>query len=172
MSTPSVVRRPVRARAEPQQRLRVVPSRPRERSRATFVVFVVAAMAAGLVGLLLLNIAMQNAAFELARLAAQAEDLHIRQQALDLEVDRLASPTELAERAGAQGMVPNPNPVFLDVASGEVIGTPTPAAAGSGLTGLAPAAEPEREPQQPRQREHEPAAEHRRDDRTAGRDRR
>ena len=172
MSTPSVVRPPARPGAQPEQRLRVVPPRPPERPRVTFVVFVVAAMATGLVGLLLLNIAMQNAAFELARLEAQAEDLHIRQQALDLEVDRLASPTELAERAGAQGMVPNPNPVFLDVASGEVIGTPTPAAAGSGLTELTPAPKPVRQPQQPQQREQEPATDQHRDDRTAGGDRR
>ena len=128
------------------------------------MVFVVAAMASGLVGLLLLNIAMQNAAFELARLEAQAEDLHIRQQALDLEVDRLASPIQLAERAEAQGMVPNTNPVFLDVASGEVIGTPTPAIAGTGLTEPAPVAEP---PRQPQRRDEPPAARQRSDDRRA-----
>ena len=169
MSTPSVVRRSAPAGSQPQRqpasaRLRVVRPGSRERSGATFVVFVVATMACGLVGLLLLNIAMQNAAFELARLEAQAEDLHIRQQALDLEVDRLASPIELAERAGAQGMVPNTNPVFLDVASGEIIGTPTPAAAGTGLTETSPVLEPQRQPKQ----RHEPrAAGQRADDRRA-----
>jgi hypothetical protein len=93
------------------------------------VVVVVAALAAGLVGLLLLNIAMQKGAFELARLDAQATDLRTRQQALDLEVDRLGSPARLARRAEAQGMVPNPNPVFLDLATGEVVGRALPAAA-------------------------------------------
>jgi len=138
----------------------------------TFVVFVVAAMAMGLIGLLLLNIAMQNAAFELARLQAQAEDLHIREQALDLEVDQLASPVELAKRAGAQGMVPSTNPVFLDVASGEVIGTPAPAAAGTGLTEPTPAAEPPRQTQQrAQQREHQGDAQDR-GGRTTGGDRR
>lgn len=150
MSPTSGVRRVAPAPPSPdhpiQTRLRVVPHRTPQPSRVTFVVCAVTAMAAGLVGLLLLNIAMQSAAFELAGLNSQAEDLHIRQQALDLEVDRLASPDQLALRASAQGMVPNKSPVFLDLSSGKVIGTPTPAAAGTGLTEFNPVVEPAREP--------------------------
>lgn len=152
MSATSGVRRPAAARPKPvtppiQTRLRVVPHPAQQPSRAAFVVCVVTAMAAGLVGLLLLNIAMQNAAFELARLESRAEGLHIKAQALDLEVDRLASPDLLAERASAQGMVPNNSPVFLDLSNGKVVGKPTPAVAGTGLPELAPVVEPPREPQ-------------------------
>lgn len=151
MSATSGVRRTAAARPKPleppvQTRLRVVPQRAAQPSRATFVVCVVTAMAVGLVGLLLLNIAMQNAAFELSRLDSHAEDLHIRAQALDLEVDRLASPEQLAERASAHGMVPNTSPVFLDLSSGKVVGKPAPAAAGTGLRELTPVVEPPREP--------------------------
>jgi hypothetical protein len=124
-----------------------VPPWVKSPNRATFVVGVVGVLAAGLVGLLLLNIAMQKGAFELARLDAQANDLQTRQQALDLEVDRLASPARLAQRASAQGMVANPNPVFLDLATGEVVGRPTPAAAAPAPAGQAPAVDPPRRPQ-------------------------
>jgi len=110
-------------------------------------VLVVAVMATGLVGLLLLNIAMQNAAFQLAQLESRAQALHIRQQQLGLEVDRLASPEHLAQRASAQGMVPNTNPVFLDISNGgRVIGTPVPAQPGTGLVGYPPGTEAPIEP--------------------------
>ncbi|MDQ3165337.1 MAG: hypothetical protein M3Q17_04105 [Actinomycetota bacterium] len=149
-SPPALVRAP----------LEVVPPYARTHTRPAFAVFVVAVMAAGLVGLLLLNIRMQNAAFVLARLDAQAQDLHVRQQALDLEVDRLGGPEELARKASAQGMVPNTNPVFLDMSrGGTVIGTPTPAQAGSGLTAFLPAVEPARQPRaEPEPKSSEPAA--------------
>lgn len=152
MSATGSVRRAPAAQARPDQqpartRLRAVPQRPAPPSRVMFVGVVVAVMAAGLVGLLLLNIAMQSSAFQLAQLDSRAEDLHIRQQALDLEVDRLGSPEQLAERASAQGMVPNPRPVFLDLSSGKVVGDPIPAAAGTGLPEFAPVVEPPRLPQ-------------------------
>ena len=155
MSSPTVVRGPVPA--SPQRRqptrtsLRVVPPWAGRRTRGTFVVVVITGLAAGLVGLLLLNIAMQKGAFELARLDAQASELRTRQQALDLDVDRLASPARLAEQATAQGMVPTTNPVFLDIASGEVVGTPTPAAAATLTAEGSPVDDPPRRPGPPPQ---------------------
>ncbi len=152
MSATSGVRRTPAARVRSDQqpvrtRLRAVPQRSTPPSRVMFVGCVAAVMAAGLVGLLLLNIAMQSSAFQLAQLDSRAEDLHIREQALDLEVDRLASPEQLADRASTQGMVPNPSPVFLDLSSGEVVGAATPAVAGTGLDEFAPVVDPPRSPQ-------------------------
>lgn len=121
-------------RAPMPARLRAVTPQARQQPTTTFAALVVVVMGAGLVGLLLLNIAMQNAAFRRAALDEQVQDLHVQQQALDLEVDRLGSPERLADRATEQGMVPNPNPVFLDMGSGKIIGDPIPARAGTGLS--------------------------------------
>ncbi len=138
-------REPTRGNSAPlpaRTKLAVVPERsPTRRSRA-FPATVMALMAAGLVGLLLVNIAMQNTAFELAQLTARADHLHVRQQKLQLEVDRLGSPEHLAQVAQAQGMVPNLNPVFLDLATGKVVGTPTPAPPGPGPAGSTLVPEP------------------------------
>lgn len=142
--------RPARQPTASSSPLKVVAAAPRQRPAATFVVFVVMLMGAGLVGLLLLNIAMQNAAFQLAALTQSAQDLRVRHQALDLDVNRLANPDRLALQATELGMVPNPNPVFLDITTGKVIGHPTPARAGTGLLedlAPTPVPEPARRPQ-------------------------
>jgi len=129
-------------------RLRAVTPQPRQQPTTTFAALVVVVMGAGLVGLLLLNIAMQNAAFHRAALDEQVYDLHVQQQALDLELDRLGSPERLADLATEQGMVPNPNAVFLDIGSGKIIGDPTPARAGTGLSDdVKRVPEPSRAPQ-------------------------
>lgn len=125
--------------------LRAVPAPARRGGRA-FPVLVIVTLAAGLIGLLLVNLAMQRSAFELSALSAQGDDLRVRQQELDLTVARLASPEHLTQAAQAQGMVPNPNPVFLHLGSGKVIGTPTPARAGSGSANFVPVPEPTRAP--------------------------
>ncbi len=89
-------------------------------------------LAGGLIGLLLLNTAMQRGAFQLTALQAQADALHTEQQQLSMKVDNLASPERLASDAVGLGMVPNANPVFLMLRTGRVIGAPTPAGAGGG----------------------------------------
>lgn len=107
--------------------LRLVgPVRVRAR-RAPFVVVVLAVLAAGLVGLILLSTAMQAQSFRIAELQKEATLLEARRQQLAAEVDRAQSPSGLAERALAEGMVPNANPVFLRLSDGKVIGEPVPA---------------------------------------------
>ncbi|MGI8614231.1 MAG: hypothetical protein ACR2KL_09890 [Nocardioidaceae bacterium] len=95
-------------------------------------------LVAGLVGLLLLNLSMQNGAFELAGLQTQSDALHTQQQALTLDVESASSTQHLANKAVALGMVPNPDPVFLNLSDGSVTGHPTPAVAGTPLPGLGP----------------------------------
>ncbi len=107
--------------------LRLVgPVRVRAR-RAPFVVVVLTVLAAGLVGLILLSTAMQAQSFRIAELQKEATLLEARRQQLAAEVDRAQSPSGLAERALAEGMVPNANPVFLRLSDGKVIGEPVPA---------------------------------------------
>ncbi len=124
--------RPQRSAPRPASRpLRVVPERSRTPGRA-FVVLLVAVLAAGLVGLLVLNTAMQRSAFALESLNSTADRLEVRRQVLDLKVDRLGSPEVLGRRATELGMVPMENPVFLRLSDGKVLGNPRPAVAGTG----------------------------------------
>jgi hypothetical protein len=86
-------------------------------------------LGAGLVGLILISTVLQAQSFEAARLSEQADALQTQQQALSREVDRMQSPSNLAQRALQLGMVPNANPIFLRITDGEVIGKAVPAPA-------------------------------------------
>jgi len=116
----------------------VVPRPAPKAARAPFVALMVVLVGAGLVGLLVLNTAMQNRAFALKDLQQQVAELGARQAALQLQVDRRASPQRLAREAGALGMVPNSSPVFLRLRDGKVIGEAVPAVAGTNLPGIEP----------------------------------
>jgi hypothetical protein len=106
------------------------------RTPSTVVVAVL--LAAGVVGLLLLNTALQRRAFELSTLNERADALEVQVSELTLRTDRLESTQSLALRASELGMVPNPSPVFLRLSDGRVIGDPVAAAPGSTLPGLLP----------------------------------
>jgi len=117
--------------------LTVVPDRRSAPGRA-FVVLLLAVLGAGLVGLLVLNTAMQRAAFTLDALDQKATALDVRRQVLDLKVDRLQSPQVLGRRATELGMVPMTTPVFLRLSGGKILGDPQPAVAGTGPQLIAP----------------------------------
>lgn len=115
------------ARPASRPRLQVVPRVQRARG-SHFVVLVTGMLVSGLIGLLLLNLSMQKGAFELAGLQDEIADLDTRKQALTLDLETLESTRHLARKARSLGMVPNTNPVFLDLTDGSVIGDPVPAA--------------------------------------------
>jgi hypothetical protein len=50
----------------------------------------------------------------------------------------LESPQNLADRALRMGMVPNPNPVFLRLSDGQVLGVPAEGKAGTGTAMFGP----------------------------------
>ncbi len=128
MSSPmgAVRSRVARLRTETRSmpRLSVVPPRRTSARSGPFVLLISAILVIGLVGLLLLNLSMQKASFRLAALESQASHLQTREQSLDTKVDRLSSSDRLAAEARQLGMVPNRNPVFLDLSNGSVIGDP------------------------------------------------
>jgi hypothetical protein len=123
-SVGAVRARTARPRPEVRQRprLSVVPPRVANARSGPFVALVAAILVVGLVGLLLLNLAMQKGSFRLAELESRASALQTREQSLDLRVDRLSSSDRLSAEAIRMGMVPNPNPVFLDLSDGSIIG--------------------------------------------------
>jgi hypothetical protein len=122
----------------PEPKLRVVYGAPFRPPRMPFVIFVVSLLAAGLVGLLLLNTELQSGTFQVTKLNSQAGQLRDQQEQLEKQVRTLESPQNLADRALRMGMVPNPNPVFLRLSDGQVLGVPEEGKAGTGTAMFGP----------------------------------
>ncbi|WP_371401481.1 hypothetical protein OHA10_26485 [Kribbella sp. NBC_00662] len=129
---------PSTAKKRTEPRLRVVYGAPFRPPRMPFVIFVVSLLAAGLVGLLLLNTQLQSGTFEVTKLSAQADQLRDQQELLEKQVRTLESPQNLSDRALRMGMVPNPNPVFLRLSDGRVLGVPAEGKAGTGTAMFGP----------------------------------
>ncbi|MFC0597111.1 septum formation initiator family protein [Streptomyces palmae] len=91
--------------------------------RAPFVLLVVVLLGSGLIGLLVLNSALNQGSFEQERLERQTTELTDERQALQQEVDELSTPEALERRARELGLVPGGSPVFLDP-DGTVRGVP------------------------------------------------
>jgi hypothetical protein len=108
-------------------RLTVVPRPDRQAPRTPFVVLVATVLLAGVVGLLLFNTHMQQGSFRATALELRATELHATQQSLEMELDRLRDPQQVAAAAQRLGMVPLANPAFLSLADGRTLGQARPA---------------------------------------------
>lgn len=108
-------------------RLKIAPTAQLETPKAPFMLAIIAVVSLGLVGLIVFSTVLQKQAFVIADLDAQITDLSNQRQAMDRELERLASPAGLGEAALELGMVPNANPVFIRLEDGKIIGKPTPA---------------------------------------------
>ncbi|MFD7641263.1 septum formation initiator family protein [Kitasatospora sp. NPDC059795] len=93
------------------------------RGRTPFAVLVVTLLSAGLLGLLMLNTALNEGAFTLSRLKKQTTEATDQQQTLQQEIAAQSAPDALEQRARELGMVPGGDPVFLGV-DGGVTGKP------------------------------------------------
>ncbi len=82
-------------------------------ARTPFVLLVVVILGAGLLGLLLLNAAVNQGSFRLSKLEKQTGELTDEQQALQQEVDSYSAPGALEKRARDLGLVPGGTPAFL-----------------------------------------------------------
>src|SRR4030095_4254158 len=108
--------RPLRVVAQPAARLVRVP----------FLLVLLLIFGIGMAGLLMLNTTLQSQAFQSRTLDRQGTELAYAQADLENQLDALAAPQELARRASALGMRPNPFPAFLVLPSGKVVGKPRP----------------------------------------------
>lgn len=118
---------PARPAAAPAPRLRVVRAPDQARSRAPFVLACMAVLGGALLAALLLNTQMASLAFDRYELS---NDLgRLRQDRMDLvaQLDQRSSPTQLAEKARALGMVEANGTGWLRLADGSVQGAPAPA---------------------------------------------
>ena len=96
-------------------------------SRAPFLVLVLVLAIGGLVGLVLLNTAVNENAFRLHDLDTNQESLDKQEQQLEQALDDRSSPAKLAAQAKKMGLVPAGDPAFVVLSDGKVVGTPEPA---------------------------------------------
>lgn len=145
-TTPSRMRRPSRRHPHPdtvETRGPEVerPTRPTTRRRVSslpFLGLIAGLLAAGLLGLLIINNSLAAGSFEQARLRSDQILLGEQEQALRQEVERLSSPTRVREAAREAGLVPAATTAYFDVMTGQILGVPLPAGQATSPTGVAP----------------------------------
>jgi len=115
------------AAAQARPVLRPIASPPRRMGTVPFAVLMVLLLALGMVGVLLLTTQLQGQAFEVREAQRQARERGYRGSALEAHVTRTRAPEQRARAATALGMVPYPHGVFIDLATGQVVGEATPA---------------------------------------------
>jgi cell division protein FtsB len=92
--------------------------------RGAFILFVSGVLAAGLLVMLVINTSLAQGAFAVTELQKQIDILSEQEQALTREIANASGPVALETAARSLGMVPNANPVFIDVEAGEILGKP------------------------------------------------
>jgi hypothetical protein len=118
-----------------KRRLRVAPPVPVTVPRAPFVALVLVVVVAGVLGILVLNTKINENAFKMAQLQAQRNDLDQQEQQLDQQLADLESPNSLAAAACRLGMVKAPQPAYLKLPNGQLVGVPQPAPATQCVSG-------------------------------------
>jgi len=94
-------------------------------SRLPFVLGLVAIIALGMGGLVVVNTQIQSRAQDLAALEQSASSMKHREAQLQAEVNQMRSASELQVRAHKLGLRPNPHPAFIILPGGQIVGTPT-----------------------------------------------
>jgi hypothetical protein len=92
-----------------QRRLRAVTSR-RRLPRLPFVLLTLGLAVAGVMGLVALNVTVNQQAFEIARLSRENREAERRYTIYQAEVDRLKAPGRIAQVAARRGLVPAGRP--------------------------------------------------------------
>ena len=108
-------------------RLAVIEGFAGRRSAIPFALLVLGVLAVGLVALLMLNTAMDDNSVAIQQAQKKQAELTDREQELSQQLAGLSAPSSLASQAAALGLVPNPQPAFLNPTTGAVMGTPSPA---------------------------------------------
>lgn len=107
---------------------RLLPEGGRQAARTPFVLLVVLLLGGGLIGLLVLNSALSEGAFQMDDLQKDTKNLTDEEQALQRDIDSYSAPDALQRRARELGMVPGGDPAFLGP-DGTVKGVPSAAPA-------------------------------------------
>lgn len=91
------------------------------------IIMALVALGMGLVMIITTSVAAQSK--ELSALRVEATDLQYRAANLTTQLQKKSSSGSLVIRASDAGMVPNPNPVFIRLSDGKILGEATPATA-------------------------------------------
>jgi cell division protein FtsL len=118
--------------------LSVVRTEPRKR-RAPFVVLCFAMLAVALVAVLVLNISVSTAQYQLVELRARQSTLTKQNQDLTQQVQNFEAPQNLAAKASELGMVASTVKGQIDLSTLSVTGKATPAVKGSAGGAVIPA---------------------------------
>ncbi|WGW13305.1 hypothetical protein LWF01_05930 [Saxibacter everestensis] len=102
-------------------RLRLV-APPLPKRRLPFVLLCVGSLTLGLVAVLLLNIAVSHNSYRISELTSRQTSLAEQEDALTEDLSYRSSPQNLAKAATDLGMVADPNPLFLRLSDGKVMG--------------------------------------------------
>jgi hypothetical protein len=110
---------------EPRRHLEIAPTRAQRRARPRLAHALVTLGGIGAILLiqLLLSFALADGAYTITGLQQDQRDLQREEQALDERLELLGSTQNLTANAEALGMVSSGNPLFLNVATGKVIGS-------------------------------------------------
>jgi len=127
MSAATAVRLPQSAPEEtPRRHLDIAPTRAQKRARPRIYAALVAVggIVVILLAQLLMSIVLADGAYRITSLQREYRDLAREQNAAQEQLEQLSSTQNLIDNATALGMVSSGNPVFLDVANGQALGTP------------------------------------------------
>ncbi|MEW1872711.1 septum formation initiator family protein [Streptomyces caelestis] len=119
---------------------RLLPTGRAQAARTPFVLLVVVLLGGGLIGLLVLNSALSEGAFQVDDIQRETKNLTDEEQALQRDIDAYSAPDALQDRARELGMVPGGDPAFL-APDGTVKGVPGAASAVRAPLVLAPGAQ-------------------------------
>ncbi len=108
-------------------RLAVIEGFAGRRSAIPFALLVLGVLMVGLVVLLMLNTAMDDNSVQIQQAQQKQASLTDSEQQLAQQLAGLSAPSSLASQAAAQGLVPNPQPAFLNPTTGAVLGAASPA---------------------------------------------
>lgn len=97
---------------------------PVELPRPAFVGGLVALVVAGIVGLLMLNTVINEDAYHLQELRAEATNLDQAEQELESELNEFKSPNNLEVKAEEYGMVEPKKVIHLDLSDGSTVEVP------------------------------------------------
>ncbi len=91
-----------------------------------FGLIIMALVMLGMALVMIITTSVAAQSKELSSLRSEATELQYRAANLTTELQKKSSSSSLVIRASDAGMVPNPNPVFIRLADGEIIGDPSP----------------------------------------------